>query len=122
MSMITCIARIKAGYTIEQAAQEVWEVFGRGGHHGAEIVEEHIGWVNTPVQEGYFRCAIDSDYSVAMRYVQEIDGADTCEVISVEDQGQEMYQVGTDESGGPVYLGIIAGVGMAAVEPVVEEG
>ena len=40
----------------------------------------------------------------------------------VEDQGQEMYQVGTDESGGPVYLGMMAGVGMAAVEPVVEEG
>ena len=119
--MITCIIRIKPGYTIAEVAHETWEVFGHGGRQ-SEVFEGYLGRCNTPVQENCTRVLFDPEYAVALQYVQEIDAADTCEVISVEDQGQEMYQVGTDESGGPVYLVMMAGVGMAAVEPVVEEG
>lgn len=135
--MITCIVKLRdrpvvdqlpedepisPQYTMAEAAQEVKEAFGKGGNPDAPIPEEFVGWVNTPpTPDGYFRCAFDAAYSQAMEYVQSIGGTVTCDIIAVEWEGQEMIQVGTDEAGGPIYLGIIAGVGMRA-ENIEEDG
>lgn len=119
MNYITCIGRIKEGYTIADVAQEIWEVFGRGGNPEAPIPEEFVGYVNTPVINGYYRAGFDPQFTVALQYIQEIDGADSCEIISVETDGQEMYKVGTiiDQDGveQPDYLGLIAGVNMKTI-------
>lgn len=106
-------------YTLQEVAQEVWEVFGKGGNPSAPIIEEYVGYVNSPVGNGYCRAAFDPAFTTALQYIQEIDGAESCEVISVETDGQEMYQVGTivDQDGveQPEYLGLIAGVDMKTI-------
>ena len=136
--MITCIIKLKTKerllfdeetgeiYKIEpelcslaEVAREVWEVFGKGGNPTVPIIEEYVGYVNTPVINGYCRAGFDPQFTVALQYIQDIDGADSCEIISVETDGQEMYQVGTivDQDGVelPEYLGLIAGVDMKTI-------
>lgn len=109
MRMITCVARIKEGFTIAQAAQEVKEAFGKGGNPDAPIPEEFVGWVNTPpTPDGHFRCAFDAAYAQAMEYVQSIGGAVTCDIIAVEWEGQKMFQTGVDADGNPEWLGMIS--------------
>ena len=112
--MSTCIVRLKEGFGMADIAREVWEVFGKGGNPDAPIIEEYVGYVNTPLCNGYVRAAFEPQFTGALQYIKEIDGADSCEIISVEVDGQEMYQVGTiiDQDGveQPDYLGMIAGV------------
>lgn len=102
--MITCIAKLKEGHTIVDTAREVWEVFGKGGNPEAEQVENFVGWVNSPVIGGYFRVLFDEEYITALRYIKEIDAADSVEVISVEVDGQEDLFIGEE------LLGKIAGI------------
>lgn len=136
--MITCIIKLKTKerllfkeetgevyaiepglYSLTEVAKEVWEVFGKGGNPTAPIIEEYIGYVNTPVINGYCRAGFDSQFTTALQCIKEIDGADSCEIISVEVEGQEMYQVGTiiDQDGvdHPEYLGMIVGVDMKTI-------
>lgn len=103
-SMITCIARIKDGYTIADTAREVWELLGKGGNPEADHVEEFVGWVNTPVTDGYFRATFDEQYIPYLDGIQQLDAADSVEVISVEIDGQQEFLVGGEP------LGRIAGV------------
>lgn len=136
--MITCIVKLRdrpvvdqlpedepisPQYTMAEAAQEVKEAFGKGGNPDAPIPEEFVGWVNTPpTPDGYFRCAFDAAYSQAMEYVQSIGGTVTCDIIAVEWEGQEMFQVGEylDQDGvlQPEYLAFIASCPMKQVEVV----
>lgn len=102
--MITCVAKLKEGHTIADAAKEVWEVFGKGGNPEAEQVEDFVGWVNSPVIEGYFRALFAEEYITALQYIKEIDAADSVEVIAVETDGQDDLLIGEE------LLGKIAGI------------
>lgn len=109
--MITCIAQIKENHTIQELAQEVWELFGEGGNTEAPIIEEFLGYVNTPItSDGYVRCAFNAKYITALGYIKEIDGSDAATVISVESEGQEMF----DTLDGP--LGMICGIPLRTPE------
>lgn len=94
--MTTCIVKLKDGFTIADAAQEVWEVFGKGGHPDAVQAEDFIGWVNSPILGGYFRALFDAEYVTALQYIKEIDAADSVEIVSVEVDGQEELLVGDE--------------------------
>ena len=108
---ITCIARLKEGYTMADVAREVWEIFGRGGNPDAQIPEEYLGRVNHPVHNGYVRAAFEPEYVHTLTCIQEIDAAESAEIIRIETDGQTEYVV--DEATGEL-LGYIAGLPMAA--------
>lgn len=110
MNYITCIGRIKEGYTIADVAQEVWEVFGKGGNPDAPIIEEYVGYVNTPLCNGYVRAAFEPEYVHTLTCIKEIDAAESAEIIRIETDGQTEYVV--DEATGEL-LGYIAGLPMA---------
>lgn len=98
METVTIIAKLKEGYTIEQAAYEVWETFGKGGNPDPDInIEEHLGWVNTPVSNGYVRCRVDTYYADTLEYLESIGGADTIDLVAVERDGQQEFDVGNGE-------------------------
>lgn len=121
--MKTVICKVKPGYTIEQVAAEIKTAFGIGGNPYAPILEEYVGWVNTaPTSAGYFRAAFDEAYAAACQYIADNGGAETVELIKIELDGQEMFQVGEylDQDGvlQPEYLAFIAGCPMKQVEVV----
>lgn len=123
--MKTVICKIKPGYTIEQIAAEIKTAFGIGGNPEAPITEEYVGWVNTaPTPDGYFRAAFDEAYAAACQYISDNGGAETVELIKIEWDGQEMFQVGEylDQDGvlQPEYLAFIAGCPMKQTEAVEE--
>lgn len=105
----TCILKIKDNHSIEEIAAECLSVFGKGGNPDALIIEEFIGFVNSPIQNGYIRAMIDKSFGMALEYIQENGGSELVDLIKVEWEGQEMFQVGEDESGNPIHLGIVPG-------------
>ena len=106
-SMITCIAKIKDGYTIVDVASEIFELLGIGGNPEADHIEEYIGWVNTPVQYGNFRATFDEQYIPYLEGIKQLDAADSAEVIEIEADGQiEFIVKGADaENPWPERLG-----------------
>lgn len=108
---ITCIIRLKEGFGMADVAHEVWEVFGKGGNPDAPIIEEYVGYVNTPLCNGYVRAAFDPEYVHTLTCIREIDAAESAEIIRIETDGQTEYVV--DEATGEL-LGYIAGLPMAA--------
>ena len=121
--MKTVICKIKPGYSILQVAAEIKAAFGKGGNPDATISEEYVGWVNTaPTPDGYFRAAFDEAYATACQYIADNGGAETVELIRIEWDGQEMFQVGEylDQDGvlHPEYLAFIASCPMKQVEVV----
>ena len=73
-------------------ATEVKAVFGEGGNAEAPIVEEYIGFVNSPIQNGYVRVLIGKAFGMALEYIQDHGGSEHAELINVEWGGQEMVQ------------------------------
>lgn len=107
--MVTVILKIREGKTLADVAGEVKATFGKGGNPDAPIVEEHLGFVNTPLTpDGYVRCLIDQSFGVALDYIESVGGSTTADLIHVEWEGQEMFQTGVDADGNPEYLGMIA--------------
>lgn len=111
MEKLTVICKLKEGYGITDAAREVLELLGKGGNPAAPIIEEYVGFVNTPICNGYFRTSFDPAYATALQWIKDNGGAETVELISIEWDGQEMFQTGViiDQDGleQPDYLGMI---------------
>lgn len=111
MKQLTVICKLKDGHTIAEAALEVWQLLGKGGNPNAPIIEEHVGFVNTPISNGYFRSLFDTEYLPYLEGIKEIDASDSVEIVSIEYEGQEMFQTGViiDQDGveQPDYLGMI---------------
>lgn len=115
--MISCVIKLKkwsADLPPEQQLQcladlanEVKAVFGEGGNAEAPIIEEYIGFVNSPIQNGYVRVLIGKAFGMALEYIQDHGGSEHAELIKVEWDGQEMVQVGTYEDGGTEYLCLV---------------
>jgi hypothetical protein len=132
--MVTVILQFKPPYDTDHEtglallAQTALDLFGTGGNPTAAQVEEFLGWVNTPVSNGYVRVLIDDyaanaleamgDNSVGTlirvermgqdkvaveKPVLDEDGNDTGETETVEET--QLFQVGTqdvtDEQGNP---------------------
>lgn len=112
--MITCIAKLKEGFTIADAATEVKAAFGMGGNPEAPIIEEYIGFVNTPVVGGYFRASFAEAYAAALDYLKGTGETTTVDILSVEWQGQEVFPL-PDGIDGEV-LGYIAGINLKPEE------
>ena len=118
--------------TMGDVSREVWEAFGKGGYKNpGEIqqVEDLVGWVCTPPQNGYTRILIDDYYATALEQYKAAFGEDafiTCELISVEWDGQGDFEAGSitleDGTVQPLLLGVIDGVPMKVVEVAVNEG
>lgn len=110
MDKLTVICKLKEGHTISDAAMEVWQLLGKGGNPNAPIIEEYVGFVNTPISNGYFRSQFDAEHLPYLEGIQEIDASDAVEIIKIEYDGQEMFQTGThiDQDGTeqPEYLGM----------------
>lgn len=106
--MITVICKLKEGFTIADAAQEVKTALGKGGNPDAQVIEDYIGWTNTPQLGQYFRASFDEAYAAALEYLQCIDGATTCEIIDIEWDGQKMFYYELDPEVGPEPLGMIS--------------
>ena len=112
--MKTVICKVKPEYTIEQVAAEIRAAFGRGGNPEAPIPEEFVGWANTvPTSDGYFRAAFDEAHATACQHIADNGGAETVDLVKIEWDGQEMFQVGEylDQGGvlQPEYMAFIAG-------------
>ena len=120
--MITVICKLKDGFTIIDAAQEVKATLGKGGNPDALVIEDYIGYTNCPTLGPYFRASFDEAYAVALQHIKDTGGATTCEIINIEWEGQKMFQTGVDADGNPEWLGMISNVGVyqeasAEVEP-----
>ena len=128
--MITCVTKIKEGYTIQDVAREVWEVLGEGGNPQATIPEEYVGFVNTPIQDGWIRATFDEKYIPYLLGIKEIDGVDSAEIVDVEMNGQKDYIINvvpelTLEDGTIIpprdeMLGYISGIPFYT-EPIIEK-
>lgn len=124
--MITCIGKLKdrpvieqsedsepleplsPQYTLAEVAAEVKETLGKGGNPGASIIEEFIGYTNCPALGPYFRASFDEAYAAALQYIKDNGGAQTCEIIEIEWDGQKMFYVEVDPTVGPEPLGMIS--------------
>lgn len=130
---ISCIGRIKPNITpdIEHneeilpvdplipVAEEVKSTLGLGGNPNPNIIiEERIGFVNTPISNGYFRTSFDPAYATALQWIKDNGGAETVELISIEWEGQEMFQTGVDADGNPEWLGLIGSLPMKQIEEI----
>ena len=106
--MITVICKLKDGFTVVDAAQEVKATLGKGGNPDALIIEDYIGYTNCPTCNGYFRASFDPAYAAALQYIKDNGGAQTVELIDIEWEGQKMFQTGVDADGNPEWLGMIS--------------
>lgn len=106
--MITVICRLKDGYSIADAAQEVKDTLGKGGNPDAQVIEDFVGYTNCPTLGPYFRASFDPAYAAALEYLKEIDGSETCEVVDVEWEGQKMFYHEINPEIGPEPLGMIS--------------
>lgn len=75
------------------------ETFGEGGNPEAAIVEDFIGYVNTPPLKGYVRVRIGAAYGMALEYIEEQGGNEYAELVRVEWPG--LGDV-LDDDGNPV--------------------
>lgn len=91
--MITVICKLKDGFTIVDAAAEVKTTLGKGGNPDAQVIEDFIGYTNCPTLGPYFRASFDEAYAVALQYIKDTSGAETCEIIDIEWDGQKMFYV-----------------------------
>lgn len=117
--MITVICKLKDGFTIADAATEVKATLGKGGNPDALVIEDYIGWTNSPTLGPYFRASFDEAYAVALQYIKDTGGAETCEVVDIEWDRQRMFYVEVDPAVGPEPLGMLAS---CAVYPEPVEG
>lgn len=105
--MITVICKLKDGFTIVDAAKEVKDTLGKGGNPDATVIEDYVGYTNVLTLGPYFRASFDEAYAVALEYLQSIDGAETCEIIDIEWEGQRMFYHEIDPEVGLEPLGMI---------------
>ena len=91
--MITVICKLKDGFTIVDAAAEVKTTLGKGGNPDAQVIEDFIGYTNCPTLGPYFCASFDEAYAVALQYIKDTSGAETCEIIDIEWDGQKMFYV-----------------------------
>lgn len=106
--MITVICKLKDGFTIVDAAQEVKATLGKGGNPDSQVIEDFIGYTNCPTLGPYFRASFDEAYAAALLYIKDTGGAETCEIIDIEWDGQRMFYVEVDPAVGPEPLGMIS--------------
>lgn len=108
--MVTAILKIKT--SLAEAAKEALSVFGEGGNPEAAQVEDFLGVANTPEVNGFTRVAIKPAFGMALEFIAENGGSEHADLIAVEWEGQQEFQVGTGttEEGveRPIYLGVIA--------------
>ena len=109
--MITVILKILT--TPKAVAELCVACFGEGtANPDAPIIEEFIAKCMTPPQQGYTRVIIDDEFTDALEYLMAEYESDDVEVISIECDGQKMFEVGVDELGNPEYLGLHNGIQM----------
>ena len=123
--MITVICKLKDGFTIVDAAQEVKSTLGKGGNPDAQVIEDFVGYTNCPTltdQFGiqYYRASFDPAYAVALQYIKDTGGAETCEIVEIEWDGQKMFFVEVDPAVSLEPLGMISNCAVYQ-EPVEEE-
>lgn len=106
--MITVICKLKDGFTIVDAAAEVKTTLGKGGNPDAQVIEDYIGYANCPTLGPYYRASFDEAYAAALQYIKDTGGANTCEIIEIEWDGQKMFLVEADPAVGPEPLGMIS--------------
>lgn len=119
--MITVICKLKEGYTIADAAAEVKATLGKGGNPDALVIEDFIGYTNCPTLGPYFRASFDEAYAVALQYIKDTGGAETCEIIDIEWEGQKMFLIEVDPAAGPEPLGVISNCAVYQEPVEVEE-
>ena len=118
--MITVICKLKDGFTIVDAAAEVEATLGKGGNPDAQVIEDFVGYTNCPTLGPYFRASFDSAYAAALQYIKDTGGAETCEIIDIGWDGQEMFYGEVDPTVGAEPLGMISNCAVYQ-EPVEEE-
>ena len=106
--MITVICKLKDSHTIADAAQEVKDTLGKGGNPDAQVIEDFVGYTNCPTLGLYFRASFDEAYATALQYIKDTDGAETCEIVDIEWDGQKMFLIEGDPDAGPEPLGMIS--------------
>ena len=111
--MITVICKLKDGFTIIDAAQEVKATLGKGGNPDAQVIEDYIGYTNCQTlgneETGvHYRASFDEAYAAALQYIKDTGGAETCDIIDIEWDGQKMFYVEVDPAVGPEPLGMIS--------------
>ena len=117
IEQVSCVIRLKkwtAEPTPEQQLQcladlaaEVKATFGEGGNAEAPIVEEYIGFVNSPIQSGYVRVLIGKAFGMALEYIQDHGGSEHADLIQVEWEGQEMFHIADNPDGTVEYLCLV---------------
>ena len=109
--MITTIIKILT--TPKAAAELCVACFGEGtANPAAPIIEEFIAKCMTPLQQSYTRVIINDEFTDALEYLMTEYESTDVEVLSIERDGQKMFQVGVDELGNPEYLGLHNGIPM----------
>jgi hypothetical protein len=78
--MVDAILKLKDGKTLADAAAEALAVLGAGGDPNAQSPENFLGFVNTPVQEGYTRVRCTEAYAQALEYIKD---GETCGLVVV---------------------------------------
>ena len=121
--MITCIGKLKdrsviedsedseplsPQYTLAEVAADVKATLGKGGNPDALVIEDYIGYTNCPALGPFFRASFDEAYSTALQYIKDTGGAETCEIIDIEWEGQKMFYAEVDPEVGPEPLGMIS--------------
>ena len=81
--MIQVILKFKAPYddpataedTLKLMAAYAMTTFGEGGNDKATQIEDYIGIVNTPPQNGHIRILVPSYYAQALEYIESNGGS-----------------------------------------------
>ena len=98
--MVECILKIKT--SIEAVAQECVAIFGEGGFIPTEEqpeckFEKYLGYVNTPLLNGYCRVKIGEYFGQALEYISENGGSVNADLVRVEWPNEDGYEPFTVE-------------------------
>lgn len=113
MNLLTYVVKITEGKTLADLVELVNMAVGKGTNDTFTREEEAFAYSNTPVQLGWLRVPADEPFILDLQWLMQqptMQGvmAEVVEQMWLEEEGQRMVEIGTDEQGNSINLGFIS--------------
>ena len=122
MNLLTYVVKITEGKTLADLVDLVNDAVGRGTNETFTREEEAFAYSNTPVQLGWLRVPADEPFILDLQWLMQQPTmqalmAEVVEQMWLEEEGQKMVEIGTDENGNSINLGFISNAKYYEGEP-----
>ena len=111
--LLTYVVKLAEGKTLADLVDLVNDAVGRGTNETFTREEEAFAYSNTPVQLGWLRVPADEPFILDLQWLMQQPTmqalmAEVVEQMWLEEEGQKMVEIGTDENGHSIHLGFIS--------------